>query len=76
MHSYLVEHLTQDETARRYRVSMSLVSRLVCMAKKNPSLVRERKQKEKDREQRSNMIMSAAEEMLRSDTAITSCRIV
>ena len=76
LHSYLVEHLTQDETARRFRVSMNLVSRLVCMAKKNPSLLRERKQKEKEHQQKRDMIISAAQEMLNSNIAITSCRII
>ena len=46
------------------------------MAKKNPNMVQEWKQKATKRKQKSEMIMSAAQEMLNSNIAITSCRII
>ena len=40
LHGYLSEHLTQEEAARRYRVSAQLVSKLVQLSKKAPEKLR------------------------------------
>lgn len=73
MHCYLVEHLTQDETARRFRVSLQLVSKLVRTSKKEPEKLKEMKLKREAREERANTIKMAAARMLRDGSVIASC---
>ena len=43
LNSYLVDHQSQKEVARKFRVSAALVSRLVCRGKKEPNKLRELK---------------------------------
>ena len=45
---YLTEPLTQNEVARKFRVTPLLVSKLYCLHKKNPKKLREKKLKEKN----------------------------
>ena len=62
--SCLKDYLTQDETARKHRVSRYLVSKLVCQARREPEKLRERKDAEKDRLLRIKFIKKTAGELL------------
>ena len=73
MHGYLVEHLSQEEIALQHGVTKQLVSKLVCQARKEPEKQRQRKQREKLAEEKSNMIAVAANELLDSWVPVTSC---
>ena len=57
-----------------FRVSKYLVSKLVCMAQREPEKLRERKQKEKDREQKINIVKVAANQMLKRDSLIPNSK--
>jgi len=72
VHSYLVDHQYQEEIARHHGVTLKLVSKLVCQARKEPEKLRERKQKEKAREEMNSMIEATTSEMLNSNMTITS----
>ena len=48
---YLNEPLTQDDFARKFRVSSDLVSKLYCLYKKDPQKLTEKKIKEEKQEQ-------------------------
>ena len=74
--TYLEDHLTQDETARKFRVSKHLVSKLVCMAQKEPEKLRERKQREKERQAKINVVKVAANQLLKKDGLISSSRLL
>ncbi len=73
MHSYLVEHLSQEEAALEHGVTPALVSKLVCQARREPEKQRERKQKEKAVEDKVNIIAAAADQLLDSRVPVTSC---
>lgn len=75
-HSYIVDKLSQEEVAKKYRVTAALVGWLVNETKKHPEKARERKQKEKMREKAKDAVEQIAGEMLAQSVPITKTSII
>ena len=73
VHSYLVEHQSQQEVALEYSITTALVSKLVCQARKQPEKQRQRKQREKAVEEKGSMITAVADRLLDARVPVTSC---
>ena len=73
VHSYLVEHQSQQEVALQYGITTALVSKLVCQARKEPEKQRQRKQREKAVEEKVSMITATADRLLDARVPVSSC---
>jgi len=60
--------------ARKYRVSRYLVSKLVCLAQREPEKLRERKEAEKARFCKIALIKDTTNNLLDRSVAVTSCK--
>jgi len=60
--------------ARKYKVSRYLVSKLVCLAQREPEKLRQRKEAEKDRLRKIEAIKESTNKLLDRNVAVVSCK--
>jgi DNA-binding CsgD family transcriptional regulator len=60
IHEYLVESMSRDDVARRFRISVNLVSSLVSKIKKNPNMLQELKSKKEAQTSNHQLIRDTA----------------
>lgn len=70
IYEYLVECCSQEDIARRHRVSAALVGRLTKAMKKNPEMIQELKEKRLVEEEGHKRICDSAREMLAANRPI------
>jgi len=76
VHCYVIECASQADVARKHRISVQLVGRLVAEAKKKPEKLRDMKARQKQKQDASLAAEQLAAQMLERGESIRSCRQV
>ena len=76
MQYYKESGLSQKQVALKFEVSPVLVSKLYCLAKRDPAKLEQKKLEQQGKERVRELVQGHAEEVLAKGKAITSCRMV